>query len=385
MLFAIAVPNRDDFKAEMVGSLFTLGIQAIAQPGWGATVFLPQGAYVDRNRNLAIATAKQMEVDWLLWLDSDVTVLTRDRNVIEYLTGLGKDLVSGIYVDRSFPHRPHIYKFVDSGVQSIPDIPEELFRADAVGAGFLLMSKKVIDAFTPEIIDKYGEPFNYLNYGRSTALYEDVAFCWRAKQLGFELWVDPAIKLAHIGKMSYTVEHWEYTKTHLASTNNIPGWMSEDECKFLRQVAPQMKSVVEIGSWKGRSTKEFLDAGAQVTAVDHWSGSPTDDTHQLAQEEDVFEQFMSNVGHYSNLKVMRMFSLEAAPQFEDKSVDMVFIDASHDYENVKADIAAWRGKAKKIVAGHDYAMSWPGVMRAVNEAFPEGVKTHGSIWYAEAA
>ena len=61
----------------------------------------------------------------------------------------------------------------------------------------------------------------------------------------------------------------------------------------------------------------------------------------------------------------------AAATYPDQSLDFVFLDADHDYESVKADIAAWLPKVKPggILAGHDYMCGWPGVDRAVAEAF----------------
>ena len=72
---------------------------------------------------------------------------------------------------------------------------------------------------------------------------------------------------------------------------------------------------------------------------------------------------------------LRMPSLEAVEKFEDHSLDFVFIDASHEYEDVKKDIAAWIKKVKPggVIAGHDYYINdfdyFPGVKQAVNESF----------------
>ena len=72
-------------------------------------------------------------------------------------------------------------------------------------------------------------------------------------------------------------------------------------------------------------------------------------------------------------KDFRMSSLEGAHKFEDQSLDFVFIDASHEYEDVKKDIEAWLPKIKTggILAGHDYYVGnvdyFPGVKKAVNE------------------
>jgi hypothetical protein len=66
--------------------------------------------------------------------------------------------------------------------------------------------------------------------------------------------------------------------------------------------------------------------------------------------------------------IIKMASLEATRLFPEQSLDFIYIDATHDYEGVKADLAAWWPKLKPggIMAGHDYADDC-GVPRAVNE------------------
>ena len=50
-------------------------------------------------------------------------------------------------------------------------------------------------------------------------------------------------------------------------------------------------------------------------------------------------------------------SMEALADFNDNSLDFVYIDANHHYEHVVADIAGWHDKVKPggIVSGHDYS------------------------------
>jgi len=65
-------------------------------------------------------------------------------------------------------------------------------------------------------------------------------------------------------------------------------------------------------------------------------------------------------------------SIEAAKEIADKSMDLVFIDASHKYRHVKEDIIAWLPKVKDggMLCGHDYCPAETGVYRAVNELLP---------------
>jgi len=57
-----------------------------------------------------------------------------------------------------------------------------------------------------------------------------------------------------------------------------------------------------------------------------------------------------------NCVIIRKFSLDAARDFVDGSLDFVYIDANHDYQHVSEDLAAWTQKIKPggIVGGHDY-------------------------------
>ena len=77
--------------------------------------------------------------------------------------------------------------------------------------------------------------------------------------------------------------------------------------------------------------------------------------------------FLNNVGHYPNLKLLKMDSEEAYKLFEPKSIDMVFIDADHDYESVKRDIENWMPISKKIIFGHDYHL--PEIQKVLIEKF----------------
>jgi predicted O-methyltransferase YrrM len=68
--------------------------------------------------------------------------------------------------------------------------------------------------------------------------------------------------------------------------------------------------------------------------------------------------------------------------FADESIDFVYIDASHEYDDLVADIKAWLPKLNKggIMAGDDYGVGvHPDVKRAVDELFPFAQK-EGLVW-----
>ena len=72
-----------------------------------------------------------------------------------------------------------------------------------------------------------------------------------------------------------------------------------------------------------------------------------------------------------NAELIRESSREAISRFEDKSLDFVYIDANHSYEEVLFDINNWSKKVKDggIIAGHDYDLCHKDVIRGVDEFF----------------
>jgi len=148
--------------------------------------------------------------------------------------------------------------------------------------------------------------------------------------------------------------------TYDASSNLIEGWMDNKELDWLYKQATGFDSIVEIGSWKGRSSHALLSGcKGTVHCVDEFKGSEeqTTDVHLEATKRDISVDFFENVGMFKNLNQIRMDSRDAFELFADDSVDMVFIDGSHTFENVKADILNWMPKAKKLLCGHDYIQS----------------------------
>lgn len=157
--------------------------------------------------------------------------------------------------------------------------------------------------------------------------------------------------------------------------DHIHGWMDAHELNWLYETAKLMDSVVEIGAWRGRSTFALCTSGCpRVIAVDHFMGSIEHQPYIRDEKLDLRADFYGNVGHFENLIVVEKPSAVAAElvaKMENGGkVDMVFIDASHDYESVREDLKLWAPLARKIVAGHDYG--YDSVQRPIVEYFGRG-------------
>lgn len=174
----------------------------------------------------------------------------------------------------------------------------------------------------------------------------------------------------------------------------ITGWMTKDELLWLAGQASVRHDIIEIGSWRGRSTRALADnTPGKVTAVDGFVGSPFDTPNgmwpdmaaQIAHPDFIYGEFIKNTGHLPNVRTLRMLSLEGAARLQHERFDMIFIDAGHDYEHVVQDILAWRPLLAPggLFSGHDYFPGCPGVMQAVNELIPNAKRGAGSIWYSD--
>ena len=154
--------------------------------------------------------------------------------------------------------------------------------------------------------------------------------------------------------------------------NNIEGFFTWPTFyKDMVNRFPPGSLFVEVGSYQGKSivylAKTQAEQGKkmQIVAVDHFKD----------QSGGMLEKFMSNVKDI-DVNIIIGESTVVAEDFEDGSIDLVFIDAAHDYESVKADIEAWLPKVRGVIAGHDYIPTYPGVMKAVDEKFEEVVKDY---------
>jgi len=174
------------------------------------------------------------------------------------------------------------------------------------------------------------------------------------------------------------------------------GWFSEEEGLFYRSLCEKIKkgTVVEVGAWKGLSSSYISTIckinGSDIYLVDHWAGS-TDKYHQLYLREIIRHGKNNIIGSVRqacpNSNIIDLPSNEAAKKFASHSIDLVFIDASHDYQSVFSDILIWSEKVKAggYICGHDYNFKHKGVIKAVNNFSQKtGYKLNlgpGSIWY----
>jgi hypothetical protein len=166
-----------------------------------------------------------------------------------------------------------------------------------------------------------------------------------------------------------------------------------------RRREPQVAA--EVGVWQGMMSRWLLTTrpGLTLHMVDPWrAAQPGDSWYDKGDKfgkkpQSQFELCYERAKDVEDLFapraiIHRLPSVEAAKEFPDGSLDLVFIDGAHDYDNVRNDILAWRPKVRPggILSGHDYRMGgvYFGLIKAVDRTVAElgltNVPYPGKVW-----
>ena len=197
----IAVPSMDTLPALFCQSL------ALLQRAGDTKIGFEVGSLVYNARNNLARQAIIEEADWVLWLDSDMVfgpdLLQRmmkvcTENDIEFLTAL--------CFRRKPPYTPCLFdrlEKVEKGASytALLSVPEGRFKVGGCGFAGVLMSTQVI-------LD-VGAKFNGRMFDPLDGFGEDVSFCWRARQCGYEIWCDSSIEMGHVGSCVVTRGYFE--------------------------------------------------------------------------------------------------------------------------------------------------------------------------------
>jgi GT2 family glycosyltransferase len=187
----IAIPSRGRIPAQFLTAFTALIIRTSAG---GVKTGLHQGfgAGIDRVRNNAVKHFLPESWSHLFFLDDDI--LPSDDAILRLLKD-DREIVSGLYQRRTCPHLPIILmaqRKEDGNVQGYEypyqtNPPKDmLLECDALGAGCLLIQRKVFEAMSPpwfRILPNLGE---------------DIYFCMKAREFGFKVYVDTGVRCLHI-------------------------------------------------------------------------------------------------------------------------------------------------------------------------------------------
>jgi hypothetical protein len=146
----------------------------------------------------------EMDADYLFMVDDD---MLSPPDLFYSLAANDKDICGALAFTRNPDHKPVIYDVIEGfdpvtkkefyiNKFSLNYPRDTLVQCDAVGFGAVLIKRKVIEAMKePRFMGLQG-------------CGEDITFCYKAKKLGFEVWMDTRLKLGHLGAPTVITEDY---------------------------------------------------------------------------------------------------------------------------------------------------------------------------------
>lgn len=189
----IAIPCMDQVPTPFMQSMAML-----AKPSEHEFAMASRtGSLIYNSRNDLAIQAIVSGFDWVFWLDSDM-VFSPDilAKMLKEAEEKNLDFLSGLYFRRVQPYTPVVFDHLevnedgDCEWSNMDDIPDGLFEVAGCGFGCVLIRTSVLN----DVREKYADMFMPIAH-----MGEDLSFCWRARQCGHKIWMDPDIELGHVG------------------------------------------------------------------------------------------------------------------------------------------------------------------------------------------
>lgn len=164
------------------------------------------------------------------------------------------------------------------------------------------------------------------------------------------------------------------------------GGITENEEEALTQVVIarclNRGPIIELGTLFGHTSLLLATVKGdeqELLTVDNYSWNP------FMMPADDHERFalrcLRGVVRTSRVRIIKSDISQFQAEYQGQTPAMVFIDADHQYESVKADIEWALRIGSGVICGHDYSDQWPGVKKAVNDVLGKGIMTTESLWW----
>jgi glycosyltransferase involved in cell wall biosynthesis len=221
MNLAVCIPISWDF----VPTPFVISLTQLFRPGQLKAMralgieryfYLFNRAFpLDLNRNTLVKKALELEADWILFLDADMTF---PPDLVSVLLATAEEsgaaIVSGCYFKKCPPHAcvsalrrdpedPQLLTPLDIGGNGFETPDADLVPCDVIGLGAALIHREVFEAmdypwFEYEVYSRTGE----------RTVTEDAPFCRKAQEAGFSILTDIRLVCGHVRQVEVTEADW---------------------------------------------------------------------------------------------------------------------------------------------------------------------------------
>ena len=184
----IGMPATETMKAK---TAHAIGCLALHSADKILDFLMIQSCDIAANRTWLVRQALEKDATHLLFIDTDMLF---PSDALDQLLARKKDIVAANYHKRQFPLQKVAAYFSDT-----EESETEPFKVGIAGTGFMLIN---LDVFRNPNLDP-----NWFSFGRNAkgeqVIGEDGWFCNTARAVGYDIWVDPVIKVLHLGEFGF--------------------------------------------------------------------------------------------------------------------------------------------------------------------------------------
>ncbi len=138
--------------------------------------------------------------------------------------------------------------------------------------------------------------------------------------------------------------------------------------------------IVEIGTLVGLTTTQMAIADwgqRNIITVNNYCWNPWG--LSVEEHRDLAAKILAYLSATGRVQIVDQDKNEFFISYRGPAPSLVFLDAIHDYPETRKDIVWARAVGASVIAGHDYAEAFPGVIQAVDEA-GGARRLAGSLW-----
>ena len=175
-------------------------------------------ALIERARGIsATYFLRNTDADVHLSIDSDIVGFSVEDTMKLCEAAMTHDIVGATYVGRS-RDRPNAYTVQEIGQPVSYAFDHTPVAVKWAATGFLAVHRRVFEKLSENLRLLHArQPWAFYNFygcteyedeelGEPILLSEDYAFCQRAKDAGFQIYIDPAVRIGHLGSYVYRLE-----------------------------------------------------------------------------------------------------------------------------------------------------------------------------------
>lgn len=203
MRLLIAIPTLDYVHYEFAACLTRLIIR-LNNDGVDFDVKWKGGTLVYAARDWLACQAINNSYTHVLWLDADMIF---NDDLLDDLMFSGKPFVSGIAHGRRPPHASCLFTSLDPIARFDDGYPANTFEVAGCGFACVLIETAIMR----DVQMAYHTCFLPMR-----ELGEDLAFCKRARDLGYKIHGEPGVRLGHIGHITIWPEDYERWKSTIS-------------------------------------------------------------------------------------------------------------------------------------------------------------------------